>query len=228
MDETHDFPTDDEDTDTEAASPYKTPKGKPRPKINRIWTAGTPRNETPKQKARQSSALVLLLDGEPEMGLPSLNSSISSNMFGGEDSDDEYISKGIDVTPRPPGHSLSFSMNSEQKDGCQSPVEDEEYDDDPPSMTLKEILLAANTSHFDLLGTSLLFELLRKYVLTVHQRQMAMIWRMGFCRRTPPSYGNDFAVEVSYAAVVFIMIQGVQWLGTYRIQGDILDRQLDL
>ncbi|KIM38389.1 hypothetical protein M413DRAFT_447859 [Hebeloma cylindrosporum] len=147
VDETHDFPTDDEDTDTEgAASPYKTPRGKPRPKINRIWTAGTPRHETPKPKARQSSALALLLDRDPEMGLPSLNSSTSSNLFGGEDSDDECVSKNIDVTPRPPRRSLVFSTNVEQEQG------DDEYDDDDlPSMTLKEILLTADTSHFDLL-----------------------------------------------------------------------------
>ena len=117
VDETHDFPTDDEDTDAEGASPHKTPKGKPRPKINRIWTVGTPRKETPKQKARQSSALALLLDAEPEMGLPSLDSSPSSNMFRAEDSDDERVSKDTDFTPRPPRRTSSFPTNSEQEEG---------------------------------------------------------------------------------------------------------------
>jgi hypothetical protein len=98
--------------------------------------------------------LALLLDAEPEMGLPCLNSSISSlNMFGRDDSDDECVSKDIDVTPRPPRRSLLLSTNSEQEEDYQPTVEDNEYDDDdPPSMTLKEILLTADTSHFDLLG----------------------------------------------------------------------------
>jgi len=87
------------------------------------------------------------------MGLPSLNSSTSSNIFGGDASDEECVSKDIDVTPRPPRHSLLFPTNSKQEEGYQPTGEDDEYDDDdPPSMTLKEILLTADTSHFNLLG----------------------------------------------------------------------------
>jgi hypothetical protein len=79
-------------------------------------------------------------------------------MFGGEESDDECILKAIDVTPKPPRHSLLFSTNSKQEAGYQPTMEDGEYDNnDLPSMMLKEILLTADTSHFDLLGMSLLF-----------------------------------------------------------------------
>lgn len=79
-------------------------------------------------------------------------------MFGGEDSDDERVSKDIDITPKPPRRSLLFSTNLEQEEDYQPTMEDEDYEeDDPPSMTLKEILLTADTSHFDLLGMSLLF-----------------------------------------------------------------------
>jgi len=143
------------------------------------------------------------------MGLLSLNSSTSSDMFGGEDSNDESISKDIDVTPRLPRRSLSFPMNSEQEEGSQPTVEEEEYGDDPPSMTLKEILLTADTSHFDLLGMSLLFEL-GKYMLTVHEMRVAMIWRTGSYRKTHPSHGNDFSILLFYAAVGFISIQGTR------------------
>jgi hypothetical protein len=119
-------------------------------------------------------------------------------MFGGEDIDYEYVSKDMDVTPKPPRRSLLFSTNSEQEEGYQPTVEDDEYDDDdPPSMTLKEILLTADTSHFDLLGMSLLFLAPEEVLLTERQRRMAMIWRMGSYPKMRPSCGNDFGILVS-------------------------------
>lgn len=141
------------------------------------------------------------------MGLPSLNSSTSSNMFGRDASDDECVS--IDVTPRPPRRSLLLSTNSEQEEGYQPTVEDDEYDDDdPPSMTLKEILLTADTSHFDLLGMPLYFELLRKYILTDYQRQIVMIWRTGSYLKTRRSCGNDFAILFLRCSVRFSSVDG--------------------
>jgi len=165
VDETHDFPTDDEDTDSEGVSMYKTPKSKSRPKVNRIWTGDTPRNETPRSKTRPSSALALLLDGEAATGLPSLNSSISSDVFeedaigngsrrGGSDG---WAVEDIDATPKPLRRSPALSVKSKQEEGYEPTVEVDEYDNDPPSITLKEILLAADTSHFDLLGMGLFF-----------------------------------------------------------------------
>jgi hypothetical protein len=58
-------------------------------------------------------------------------------------------------------------------------MEDHEYDDDPPSITLKEILLTADTSHFDLLGMCLFLEPKGYHILTNRQRQKAMVSRTG-------------------------------------------------
>ncbi|KAF8961973.1 hypothetical protein BDZ97DRAFT_1166152 [Flammula alnicola] len=169
IDETHDFPTDDEDTKNEYSSPYKTPRGKAKQKVNRIWTAGTPataKKGTP--KARESFALALLLDMDPPMGMPRLASStwsVSSDVFGGgtEDSDDSdggWAAKNVDATPMPARWSMQRqifeSIDSQDEEGDQI-LEDEGHSDvfgdDPPSMTLKETLLSADTSHFDLLGS---------------------------------------------------------------------------
>jgi hypothetical protein len=174
VDETHDFPTDDEDTDDEYASPYKTPRGKGRQRVNRIWTAGTP--TTAKKSAaqpRMASALALLLDGDPKQRLPSLTLSASSDQMDGEDtgSDEEdgvrvEDAKDIDATPRPRSQSLprrgsAESRLAEDYDGMDAgdaeTGEEDVFGDEPPSMTLKEILLSADTSYFDLLGIFFIF-----------------------------------------------------------------------
>ncbi|KAF8194937.1 hypothetical protein BJ912DRAFT_159770 [Pholiota molesta] len=171
VDETHDFPTDDEDTDDEYASPYKTPRGKGRQKANRIWTAGTP--TTAKKSAarpRMASALALLLDSDPKQRLPSLTLSASSEQMDEEDtgSDEEEDrfrvedAKDIDATPRPRRQTLPRRGSAESRlaegddyDGMNAgdaeTGEQDVFGDEQPSMTLKEILLSADTSYFDLL-----------------------------------------------------------------------------
>ncbi|PPQ72765.1 hypothetical protein CVT26_003147 [Gymnopilus dilepis] len=177
IDETHDFPTDDEESDTEldtvtdasdsdasnsrhsnplfSNSPLKTPRAskklKPRTPINRIWTAGTPKSSFKfHQKMRQSSSsLGRLLDAETEMALPSsasVDQDVGDGGHGGWDDEDVEGVQDVDATPRPPRRSLPLSQTSDPGD------EDEDgFEVDQPSMSLKEILLTADTSHFDLL-----------------------------------------------------------------------------
>ncbi|KAF9480368.1 hypothetical protein BDN70DRAFT_619803 [Pholiota conissans] len=171
VDETHDFPTDDEDDEDGYASPYKTPRGKGKQKINRIWTAGTPTSS--KRRAatpRASSDITLFVDGEPKQRLPSLALSVSAGSFGRTELD-EFDSDGeeggardVDATPKPRKKALPRRSSAESlpdKDGYYDDENGEDkaeatdrgvFDEDPPSMTLKEILLsAADTSYFDLL-----------------------------------------------------------------------------
>ncbi|KAF8875956.1 hypothetical protein CPB84DRAFT_1853108 [Gymnopilus junonius] len=148
IDETHDFPTDDEDSDSEfdhnvnvagdggitafPRSPFKTPKKflKSRTPINRIWTAGTPKADLKfQQKMRQSSL-------PWEVGGFGAGGGVAQFRVGRGD---------VDATPRPARTRLPASPSKE---------EEEDVFDDPPSMTLKDILLSADTSHFDLLELS--------------------------------------------------------------------------
>ncbi|KDR70941.1 hypothetical protein GALMADRAFT_144407 [Galerina marginata CBS 339.88] len=197
INETHDFPTDDEgsDTDTEAnansdqfLSPYKnkTPKSsKTRPAINRIWTAGTPvsgkksNHSTPQphwqmQKPRvSSSALGRLVDMGSGVGLPSLGSLSAEGGFGkgggteveaDDDDDDEEEEEeeregggmwgvvDVDATPRPARKTLPLDVEDRDHEDQEDSLDDDL--DDPPSMTLKDILLSADTSQFDLLEFS--------------------------------------------------------------------------
>ncbi|KAF8961940.1 hypothetical protein BDZ97DRAFT_1759575 [Flammula alnicola] len=169
VDETHDFQQTTKIPKMSIPRRTRPPEAK-RTEVNRIWTAGTPataKKGTP--KPRESAALALLLDMDPPMGMPRLASStwsVSSDEFGGgigasEDSDGGWAARNVDATPRPARRSMhrqvSKSIDSEDEEGEKiledEGLTDEEdvFGDDPPSMTLKEILLSADTSHFDLL-----------------------------------------------------------------------------
>ncbi|KAJ3510798.1 hypothetical protein NLJ89_g4472 [Agrocybe chaxingu] len=145
IDETHDFPTDDDDTDHEsslASSAAKTPKAKRRtPKVNRIWTAGTPGRPPPVSKSRESVALADFIVDDDE-----------DNVYGGGEATPMPAKRRLPRVARPPD--LEDSEEGEGDDELFTPLRDEEEDvfgDDPPSMTLKDILLSADAGHFDLL-----------------------------------------------------------------------------
>lgn len=171
IDETHDFPTDGEDTEDDC-SPFMTPKGKGRPKVNRIWTAGTPASAMRSAaKANMSTPdMPLLLDGIPAPRLPSISLSMSSaSSDSGGRSDEDMLGKDVDATPRPLRHGMQGHSSTEVaqeedqedifrqgqhvgEDEGEADADPDVFYDDPPSLTLKEILLSADTSHFDLLG----------------------------------------------------------------------------
>ena len=84
---------------------------------------------------------------EPALSLPSLLSTAA--LLGSDDDDgDEGLEHDVDFTPT----AIRYANLNEDKE------EDEEgdYGDDPPSMTLRDILLNA-TGHFHLLGSFQLF-----------------------------------------------------------------------
>ena len=90
---------------------------------------------------------------EPALSLPSL---LSTSAFLGPDDDEaDGLEQDVDFTP----------TAAKRRDSHANLNEDEEEDvfgDDPPSMTLREILLNADsdTGHFHLLGLLLQFLLL--------------------------------------------------------------------
>ncbi|KAF9529598.1 hypothetical protein CPB83DRAFT_893403 [Crepidotus variabilis] len=195
VDETHDFATEDDETDYEDASlsnastsstststHHKTPKAKRKtPKANRIWTAGTPASKkrgdgfsaieqgvmTATPRARMSSvALAKLFESAepPSMEFPSFSSSgsVSQLQTSGEQEDFFSIFRSgsedlldVNATPMPkkPVHRpLGQTRTSDDDDENTKSGQQEEdvFCDDPPSMTLKEILLNADSSNFDL------------------------------------------------------------------------------
>lgn len=120
---------------------------------------------------RMPSALTRRLEMEPSLSMPSLPSSASSILhgaLGGEDDDGKWLSKDVDASPRPVRRNLPQNIArpakhspSDEDDGDRhrfdgtvgdSEKDEDFFEDDPPSMTLKEILLSADSSHFDLLG----------------------------------------------------------------------------
>lgn len=124
MDETHDFPTDDEEA--EDRTNLKTPRARTRSPVKRIWTAGTPKakisamqsfNETP--KPRKSTALAKLFENGPS--LDSLPSSSEVLLYEQDD------------------------LTGSEEEGGDALINEAEdvFGYDPPSMTLKEILLSA-------------------------------------------------------------------------------------
>ena len=175
INETNEFPTDDEDSDAQqdknesslcenGSLAFKTPKAsKPKPIVNRIWTAGTPKSAAKQGKLRvSSSSLGRLLSVEPAIGLPSVLNfeNQDEDVEHWEDPDEMSAPKDADVTPRPPkkslpGRSSKFYVPTSRQ-GKEALNDDrdneEEWGDGPPSMTLKEILLTSDSSYFDLLG----------------------------------------------------------------------------
>ncbi len=181
MDETHDLPTDDEN-ERDHRSPFKTPRGQPRPRVNRIWTAGTPASH------KRASGSTHEVGFPAPMRLPSLALSVSAGSLyaGSEDDRDEedasWTVRDGDATPRASrfgGLKDKLVHNSGGKPGevqqadrdefdddedvlretlsthdseASADIEDDSFEDELPSLTLKEILLCADASHFDLLG----------------------------------------------------------------------------
>ena len=115
----------------------QTPKRKQ--PINRIWTADSakPKSTAKKGTPRDSFPMAALLI-EPAMSLPSLLT--SSLLHGDEDGDLNSM------TPTFARRDSAASWLGDD-DGV-----DDGDGDDPPSMTLRDILLHADTSQFDLLG----------------------------------------------------------------------------
>ncbi|KJA14143.1 hypothetical protein HYPSUDRAFT_208948 [Hypholoma sublateritium FD-334 SS-4] len=180
VDETHDFPTDDEN-EGEHRSPVKTPRGKPRPRVHRIWTAGTPASSKRDFRLPRDAGI------PAPMRLPSLALSVSAGSLhpDSEDEQDEretlWAVRDVNATPRASryGELRDSSVDKKggglgevpQDDRCEfdddqdifpeavqiraceagADIEDDEYHDEAPSLTLKEILLSADASHLDLL-----------------------------------------------------------------------------
>ena len=93
---------------------------------------------------------------EPALSLPSLLS--TAELLGPDDDDDDEADDEDDALEQ----DVEFTPTAKRCDSHVSliEVEEEEEDglgDDPPSMTLREILLNADTGHFDLLGLFLFF-----------------------------------------------------------------------
>lgn len=101
---------------------------------------------------------------EPEDLLSSLGSSISSisSEEGGDDEDIPFVD--VEATPMPTkrGPRRAFLQEEESDDDGGMGEDEDVFGDDPPSMTLKDILLSADTSNFDLLGESILSHFWRR------------------------------------------------------------------
>ncbi|KAF8799975.1 hypothetical protein BYT27DRAFT_7118735 [Phlegmacium glaucopus] len=141
---------DHSDPESDSELSFATPKVKA--KINRIWTSGTPKS-TLKNTPRESFPMIRLLS-EPSLSLPSL---LSTELLGPEETDS--LEQDVDFTPmarrRDGGQSGTVNHPSEDADLYEKPGDEDISDDDPPSMTLREILLDADASHFHLLGLSI-------------------------------------------------------------------------
>jgi hypothetical protein len=90
----------------------------------------------------------------PALSLPSLLSTAFS-----EQEETDYLDQDNDFTPmveRRDSHRLGHARHvNEDADLYEEQSEGDVSGDDPPSMTLREILLNADTSHFHLLGLSI-------------------------------------------------------------------------
>ncbi len=153
------FPSDEGDTDHGPillTSPYSTSKAK---RKNRIWCAGTP--STGMKAARGTSSqpgLVRVFENQgPEMRLPSLEPSTSSLAVGQSLGGGRMKRKTRNVRGRirtqhqcpkemSVGTSRKKTRPKTEKDERDA-KEEEVYDSDSPSMSLKDLLL---TSRFDL------------------------------------------------------------------------------
>ena len=85
---------------------------------------------------------------EPALSLPSLLSTVA--LLGPDDDDEEEgLEQDVDFTPTAKRPDRNANLNEDE--------EEDVFGDDPPSMTLREILLNADTGHFRLLGIALIF-----------------------------------------------------------------------
>ncbi|TFK39587.1 hypothetical protein BDQ12DRAFT_665401 [Crucibulum laeve] len=120
-------------------SPSKGIAGTPRSKrVNRIYTAGTPKpkgNQSTLKKPKLSFPMALLAEsGVPLPSLVSGSDSFGDMMLGSDDEDEDE------------------EWNSNSLGGAIHVEEGEEvYEDEAPSMTLRDILLNVDTTQFDLL-----------------------------------------------------------------------------
>ena len=88
---------------------------------------------------------------EPALSLPSLLS--TSTLLGpDEEEEDGFEEEDVDFTP----------TASKRFDSHAKLDEEDIFGDDPPSMTLREILLNSDTGHFHLLGLLLFFFITRR------------------------------------------------------------------
>ena len=78
---------------------------------------------------------------EPALSLPSL---LSTAALLGSDDEEDGLEQDVDFTPRAKRCDSHMNLNDEE--------EEDIFGDDPPSMTLREILLNADTGPFHLLG----------------------------------------------------------------------------
>ena len=78
---------------------------------------------------------------EPALSLPSL---LSTAALLGTDDESDGLEQDVDFTPTAKRRDSHANLNEDK--------EEEIFGDDPPSMTLREILLNADTGHFHLLG----------------------------------------------------------------------------
>ena len=125
-------------------------------KINRIWTSRTPKSAMRNNTPRESFPLADLLL-EPALSLPSL---LSTSLLGPDETDDG-LEQDSDFTPlvkrrdsRQAGNAIYANVDGNIYEEKEDEEEDDIFGDDPPSMTLREILLNADTGHFHLLGLS--------------------------------------------------------------------------
>jgi hypothetical protein len=125
--------------------------------VNRIWIPGTPASRikgfhgrTPKSRDSEAFTLEQLFDEKPPAmelpGLDSLNTLVFSSTDNSANHDvDEHLKNAstmVKATPKP-----------ESMVGGEISVDEDDYlANDPPSMTLMELLLTVDTSQFGLLG----------------------------------------------------------------------------
>ena len=145
-------------SDPESDSEFSIATPKVKTKINRIWTSGTPKSiikNTPRESFPMTDLLL-----EPALSLPSL---LSTTFL---DPDVDGLEQDVDFTP------TANRRDSGQFGNASHANEDEEdfFDNDPPSMTLREILLNADTSQFHLLGLFEIFFIARRVLMLLYRR----------------------------------------------------------
>lgn len=112
--------------------------------MNRIWLPGTPasglKGRTPKPRGSEALALERLFEDKPlAVELPSLGSLNNSILSLSDD-------------PALPDHpKYSPTIVNRKGDGI-IVAEDDSFVNDQPSLTLKELLLTADTGQFEFLG----------------------------------------------------------------------------
>ena len=79
---------------------------------------------------------------EPALSLPSLLSTAA--LLEQDDNEDDLEQQDVQFTPTAQRWDRNTNLNKDE--------EEDVFGDDPPSMTLREILLNADTGHFHLLG----------------------------------------------------------------------------